>query len=286
MNNNPSPKQKWLLTAALVAILGANYSYQVSSLVSEKTMGSFELASNANELETQNEAYMEQQRAQAQARAARARATQAGTTEQGTCPDCGTTVAAATVTMSLAEHQKVLSRIASQDKQIADLQAAMKAASEKTSSEVAKKDKDDEEKPKKETATEKRLRLAQEKREAEMKKREDLAKIFTEEVKAIKALCDTDLECAANEFTKTLRENYSSKETALPAGYVTNAYKSLVGSRLSRMLYTGDSAEGLTIIESLMESLPERYKGIKESIMSSIHTSSVARAQKDRKSVV
>lgn len=259
-------KQKWFLTASLLAVLAGNSALQSSFLSSSLNSGTFEMSSEAKPVVVKPSDKTRQPEYVNPFLKNDPKKTQAQSVESGACTsgDCKTT-AAPSVLLKLEDYNNLIARIAELEKQTADAKAAevkpvVAKPTETTTTEPEKT----------ETRSEKRDRLAQEKKDKELEKQDERVAKFEDKMENIKDKCDKDLSCLTSEFTSAL-DKFDGKNS-IPAGVVNKYFKSMVSAPLSRSLYTDgpDSQASLEVLQSIMSDVPAQYRGIKEITMDAI----------------
>lgn len=108
----------------------------------------------------------------------------------------------------------------------------------------------------KETAKERKERLAAEKKE---KMEED----FKAKVDKISDKCDgKDLDCYTSAFTSLLSRQTGSKK--LDSKIVSSAFNTLMAKPLREALKSSDSSEVMTALSELISEIPEEYRGLRQ----------------------
>ncbi|MBC7457194.1 MAG: hypothetical protein H7235_02870 [Bdellovibrionaceae bacterium] len=262
--------KKWILTASLIAVLGTQYSYQSSSqdfksASSIKNYGEFVLASTSSPDNTKAAVDPNDKKT-----------TEAVNPTE--CKDCKTFVLSPTTTLklSLEDYTKLITQI---KLDIAPATTSTPAAP------VAKvNDSDCEPARADETRTERRERIQCEKDERalakldkENDKKQARAEKFEDKMEALKEKCADDLECLSSGFTTAL-SRYEGKD-ALPAAVVAKAFNSTVGASLKKALASNDPAV-LVNAQSLLQDMPEQYKGLKQAVILGVKAQTTVSANK------
>lgn len=134
----------------------------------------------------------------------------------------------------------------------------------------SKKDDVEEKDEVKETASEKRKRLAQE-------KKEKLKEKFNAEVDALADKCDsTDFDCLSSGLSSLLNRYSGSKK--LDSSSVTSAYNKLLSKPLRKALESSD-AETLSSLADLINEIPEEYKSLRTKTLDIVKISTQLKAQ-------
>ncbi len=288
MKTFPKQKNKWLLSTLLVAALGSQYYFSVSS----KSMGSVEMSSVAEELALKLEQlkhtpdikapefekrrkeiiaeyeskFVAEKTKLETAEALKITAKTEAKTVQILCADCGE--GGVTVTGS--------------EKAIADIAAQLGKKKTETVATVAKVEvvaKED----KFETAKERREREKEERDDAkaEVKRKKEIAKDekndklledkitrneeFVEKAEEIAEKCQDNLSCKVNRITSLLGR-YTGKKK-IDMFVVTKAYNQYIDKDLKAGLRGEDGSEGKTgaleALAALTGSIPAEYKSLK-----------------------
>jgi hypothetical protein len=264
--------KKWLLTASLFAVLAGNYSFQSSSLVA----GTIDMSSEAAPTEegAVQTPPIQIDRSPVPPKPEAKTKTEASTTAD--CKDCKTP-AVPTVTVNLEDYQKLLTRI----KQLEKAQEAKKEAANDGAEKPAK------ETVVKETAAEKRERLAEEKAEkaqakkdAEAEKMEERVAKFEDKMEQIKVKCEKDLACLTESFTSALSRFQG--RNSIPAETVNKYFKSMISAPLARSLYSDDmsTAAAEVALAAIMSETSEQYgSGLKKITMDAVRYQSAVPAE-------
>jgi hypothetical protein len=244
------PKQKWILSTLLVAALGSQYYFSISS----KNLGAFDLSSEAVPPAVQAlkdfTAAMERIAAPAAAPVAAPAVTQAAA-PTAPCGDC--------VILTKAEAQRVRAVL----------------------SKIADKSKSPEGEEVEETPREKRIRLAEERREAreeekQRKKDEAQAKAdklreekdarneeFEEKMEDIASKCDGKITCLTRNYASVL-SRYSGKKE-IDKSVAQSVYKLHIEKVLeASMSDESKSNEVAEALASLARDVPKNYRQVKE----------------------
>lgn len=295
-------KQKWILTASLLAVLSMNYQYQSSSQES----GSFEFASKspaaaapANETETLNESYLKDLKEKAQSkkeddrdaemsrilRSKSVKTTQAASTEPGACTagDCKTEAAPYTRLLT-ADLAKLFAKIESQDKTISDLQGQIASNKGSVAAKPETKKEESSDKPENcndlKSRSEKRECLAEQKRDKEREKQEDRVAKFEDKMEDVKDKCDKDIQCLTTEFTAALSK--FDGRNSIPQATVNKYFKQLIAGPLAKSLFAegGTSYETVELLNTLMNDIPSTYGDLKKITMDSVRYQAMTPARK------
>lgn len=259
---------KWLLTTALLAVLGANYGFQASSLVSHQENGLFELSSGAPAPTTtanppplvkadepkKEEPKKEEAKPQQVHMVVEGKVTSIGTCVDGDCKN---------VVLSMP----ILEKIA---KGLVSATAQAKADAEESESEC-----DFTEDGKPETRAQKRDRLKCEKEEKSREQRDERIAKFEDKMEDIQDKCEVSvseskLACLSHEFNKALSR--SAGRNAIPASVVQRYFKSVVGAELNKALFNSDlsAEEMMSTLQDVIDGVPEDYKGIRQSVLDTV----------------
>ena len=309
---------KWLLTTALLAVLGANYSFQANSLSLNNENGLFEMSSETSSGRGSSRG------------GGKAEGAPTPTTTSQKPPASATVTASSTATVSAAAESKplpqsgsdktgktvelkregqvlatgtcadgscksVVLEMAALEKFAANLASAVKSSVSATTTVattqvLAKADKEESEYDcdftedgKAETRAQKRDRLRCEKQEKERSKREDRIAKFEDKMESIKDRCEvtsseTKLECLTREFNNALTR-YSGRN-AIPVATVQRYFKNVVGGELSKMLFNSDvdQATAMSLLQDVFDGFPAEYAGIRQNILTAIQTETKTRA--------
>lgn len=277
MKHQQAPK--WLLTTALLAVLGANYSFQATSLSLNNENGSFELSSETSSGRGSSRGGGKAEGAPAPTTtsqkppAASATVTASGTATASAAAETkplqvsgsdktGKTVelkregqVLATGTCADGSCKSVVLEMAALEKFAANLASAVKSsasatATVATATVLAKADKEESEYDcdftedgKAETRAQKRDRLRCEKQEKEKSKREDRIAKFEDKMESIKDRCEvTSSETKLECLTREFNNaltRYSGRN-AIPVNTVQRYFKNVVGGELSKMLFNNE----------------------------------------------
>lgn len=298
---------KWLLTTALLAVLGANYSFQATSLSLNSDNGSIELSSRdgrrsgsaSGTVTTSGTAVVSSSPSTSgtvttsgTASVSGARALpRSGDSEDktgktvefkregqvlatGECADgsCKTVILQVSALEALAKNLvSATTKVAPTTTVVTTASAAALVKADET-----EYDCDFTEDGKAETRAQKRDRLRCEKAEKERVKREDRVAKFEDRMESIKDRCETSsaseskLECLTREFNSALTR-YSGRN-ALPANVVQRYFKNVVGTELSKMLFNGDinPQQAMSMLQDVFDGLPSEYGVIRQNILQAI----------------
>lgn len=291
---------KWLLTTALLAALGANYTFQSSSLSGVNSDGAIELSSEAvsakPELKKIEATPTKMTPITRQGRVSSVpenkkipvsttpvaekaeEKSEATVTNVATCPTGDCKASADSVILKLEDYKKLVAQIESLKAKPVAAAAASETATVESKYDVCIKTEDGE----KETRSEKRERQACEKKEKEKEKTEDRVAKFEEKMEDIKDKCaddgDEKLNCLASGFSDALRR-YSGRNT-LPANVVQKYFRSVVGTELSKSLFNPnvDNETMMANLTGILDSTPEEYRSLKQITLDSVKNQAKARA--------
>lgn len=299
MKHQQAPK--FLLTTALLAVLGANYGFQASSLSLHKDTGTFELSSetssgrpleriaNKTPTETTVEATatasapapLETAEKNDLTKSKTIKFEISGASVEGQCSDaaCKSAVLEASKIEAFAK-----ALISATKKSTETAPTALPVATAATKADVASEYDCDFSEDGQETRAQKRDRLRCEKQEKERLKREDRIAKFEDKMESIKDRCeDSDseskLECLSSEFNQAL-SRYSGRN-AIPTHVVQRYFKNVVGSELSKMLFNSDvnPQQAMSQLQDIFDGLPAEYGVIRQNILSAIQTETKNRSQ-------
>lgn len=302
----------WLLTTALLAVLSTNYAFQTSSkdliLLGSNTAinyGSYELASTAQPLQPASAQVSTQGSlsssspvsATAQAtRQARGSSEQRATTQavvlnEASCPQgqCREVPAGASVLVKLEDYQKLLARITELEKKSTDSVQPLQPVSAVSSSLVSKpatatedckaltdrREQRDCERQAREDAKQERLQAKRDKEDAALEARKER---FEDRAYKIQDKCDKDLECLSREFSSELRR-YTGRN-ALPASFITQQFKAVVGGALSKALFNAEANPEVTaqVLSQIFSDMPAEYRSVQQAALDGIRSQAAAKA--------
>lgn len=312
MKHQQAPK--WLLTTALLAVLGANYSFQTSSVtvaqfedsgvfvmsqvaaapatpaVAEAPAAPKAKVTPAKKAKGKAKGQVPEKKTEAAPTTAAAAApTTTGSAGKafdlnfegkaiatGTCVDGS----CSSVVLDAAVLKKIPDAVLAVTKPIA-------AASTPAVAPVAVEtdyDCDYTEDGKPETSSQKRERLKCEKTEKDKIKREERIAKFEDKIDLIKDRCDRSsgsekLTCLNEEFSNAVRR-YSGRN-ALPTSVVQRHFKNVVGSELSKMLFNSevDTETAMSSLQDVFDGMPSEYSVIRQNILGAIKTETESRAR-------
>lgn len=294
---------KWLLMTALLAVLGANYSFQSSSLTiaQNEDKGVFELSlvapapaspttrtadgaspttrtrGGASRTATVSPTTTVRDAASPTTRTFNLKTPEGQVVATGTCQGCSDAVLdlAAIKKIALATGVVSAGAIASPTAAVATGQPLVASAPAALPVATNEYDCDYTEDGKPETSSQKRERLRCEKKEKERIRTEDRTAKFEDKMDAIKDRCEDSrseakIECLTREFGNAL--NRYSGRNALPQSVVQRYFKNVVGSELSKMLFNSeiDMTQAMSALQDAFDMLPSEYSGIRQNILTSI----------------
>lgn len=246
---------KSILAATLFTALMGQYSYQNSN--SRLNTGVLNLSSVADPKEIK---------------------TESGITAEALCLDCKTDVAQSK-TISVEEYTKLLMKIETLESQLAQKSSLPVAKNTDSECEIASAT---------ESRSDRRERLQCEKDERlQIKKEKEKEKIlarvdkFENKMEQIQDKCEGELECLSSEFTSVL-SLYDGKN-AIPSQIVNKYFKSVVGTALTKAMYSDNQETlntSLVAIQALLQNMPEQYKKLKENVIDSVKAQTQFAAQK------
>lgn len=285
MKHQQAPK--WLLTTALLAVLGANYSFQTNSLVvaQAENKGVFEMSLTAAPTS-----------ATTVARSASATVDNTGNEIKfiregqvlatGTCADgtCKSVVLEVSALERFAENLVSATTRVAPTSTVAARTAAPVSAPVLAAAAEEEYDCDFTEDGKPETRAQKRDRLRCVKLEKERVKKEDRIAKFEDKMEDIKDRCEvstseTKLECLTREFNNTV-SRYSGRN-AIPANVAQRYFKNVVGAELSKMLFNSEinPQQAMSLLQDVFDGLPSEYGVIRQNILTAIQNETKTRTQ-------
>lgn len=313
MKHQQAPK--WLLTTALLAVLGANHSFQTNSLevAQIENSGVFEMSQMA--APTSPTVTTRSTRSSVSpttsvsptatvSTAAVASATALPRTGQAAAVDNtgneikfmseGKVIAAGTcadgscksVVLDVATLQKLAASVVSATASVAPRPTAAPAPASATVVAAADEEYDCDftEDGKPETRAQKRDRLKCVKNEKERVKKEDRIAKFEDKMEDIKDRCEvttseTKLECLTREFNNAV-SRYSGRN-AIPANVAQRYFKNVVGAELSKMLFNADVTpqQAMSLLQDVFDGLPSEYGVIRQNILTAIQNETKTRSQ-------
>lgn len=308
MKHQQAPK--WLLTTALLAVLGANYSFQTNSLSLHKEDGVFELSSETSgggrkstkggKSTAAPQPTVTTQKPPVSVSPTTSVSPVASVSPTATTDKTGNKVefkregqVLATGTCADGSCKSVVLEVAALEKIAASLSSAVKSTASATTTTQAlpqtlaqaesEYDCDFSEDGKPETRAQKRDRLRCEKEEKERTKREDRIAKFEDKMEDIKDRCEVSseskLECLTRGFNNALTR-YSGRN-AIPQNVVQRYFKNVVGSELSKMLFNSDvdQTAAMSLLQDVFDGFPQEYSGIRQNILTAIQSETKNRAQ-------
>lgn len=294
---------KWLLSTMMVAALGSQYYFSVSS----NTFGNYELSSTATEelaeklkqldntreatpaeIEKRKKDLIESYSSKIKAEnAEKDKKAADGKVELIVAQNTAGSVTKDTAETDAAGTYEIQCDICGENKFIVlskiNFDTAIYLAKQlrKPETLVTKRVSKDEEEVVAETAKERRERLKEEREEQkritreakEEKKQAKLDKLleekeerndaFTDKAEEIAERCQEDLSCKVSQFTSLIKRYSGSKK--VDQSIVNKAYNTLIDKDLKAGLRSTDKTDALNALESLMgENLPAEYKDLKK----------------------
>ncbi len=282
MKRQLSQPNKWLLTTALLAVLGTNYSLQTSSIeVARSQAGKFDLASEATltpdgsiriapNMSVINKSEMTKTEAVS--------SLQSEVCESGDCKN----VPASALLKIEAENKELMSRIKDLESKLVVQTAEVKAEPEIMTSQDRLQELRVEcnttETGEKETSSDRRERIKCEKEavktvkeEKENDLREAREEKFEEAVAKIQDKCEGDnLKCLTDKFSSLLNKFKGKK--AISKSFVSDQFKAVIAPELSKALFNEKvSPEDMNgILGELFNDFPAEYSHIQKATLMSI----------------
>lgn len=295
MKHQQAPK--WLLTTALLAVLGANYGFQASSLALHKDSGLFEMSSetsggtgtrstrdsqtvtpSATPLPKSGEKPPVDNTGKEVNFVREGKVLATGTCADGACKS---------VVLNMSTLETFAANLVSATSRVAptsQVAATVTATTTEVESADADYDCDFTEDGKPETRAQKRDRLKCVKDEKEKIKKEDRIAKFEDKMEDIKDRCDvttseTKLECLTREFNNAV-SRYSGRN-AIPTNVAQRYFKNVVGTELSKMLFnnTITPQQAMSTLQDVFDGLPSEYGVIRQNILTAIQNETKTRAQ-------
>lgn len=278
-------KQKWILSTLLIAALGSQYYFSVSS----STLNAIELASRAPADEAPAApapASGDATRASGDATVASGDATRASgdaTVASGDATAASGDASTAAATEATGDNaspvctdcvqlvvpreqatfiRELLARVASGDR------SALVAAVSGDRSPTAP--------PADETAAERRQRQREERLLAERERRAELEDEFQERVEDLSSRCGDDVECLSSGFSLMLNRYTGSK--ALSVAVVRQAYREHIETRLRDAMLNGDEAAATRALNALSSDMPSAYNQVKTTVVDTVKAVATERA--------
>lgn len=277
MKQASGTKQKWILSLALLAVLGSQSYYQVSS----NKLNSTELASVSPEelAKIQAEATQKQKDADAKEIASLQAKLKAKTEGRAGSTDC------VDGTCSSALIKKVSSPLPVEETEaqirIRELKERAAERAEERKQRLAEKE--EARKEKEELAKEKeeeKKELAKEKKAEEAEKKKEVTAEFNEKMKSIEDDCSGEgIACMGQKLTDTLKE-YSGKDVIKPdPAVVTKAFNKYFADSF-RLALRDPSAQDeiLSTLHELTADLPIEYRQLKEKSLDMVSSATMIEA--------
>lgn len=297
---------KWLLMTALLAVLGANYSFQSSSLTiaQAENNGVFELSLEAAPATSRTATASAPVAAGRTRRGTRTATTSATTTVSapatvsatsrtfslktpegqvvatGTCQGCSDAILDLAAIKKIALATGVVSATASTAQPAA---AAVASAATSLPLATSEYDCDFTEDGKPETNSQKRERLRCEKKEKERIRTEERTAKFEDRMEDIKERCsdsrsEEKIECLTREFGNALTR-YSGRN-ALPQNLVQRYFKNIVGPELSKVLFNSDydMSKAMGLLQDVFDGMPSEYSGLRQNVLNAIQNQTKTQA--------
>ncbi|MFN3455335.1 MAG: hypothetical protein ACK41T_10285 [Pseudobdellovibrio sp.] len=305
---------KLLLTTALLAALGSNYSLQANSLeiAQQQSISMIEYASvasdaatpqalqpNASNASVSNKPSTTASSTASASPTATASApvnvipesysdkphrTEAAVSNTSACPNNECSEAPDQAPITAAQLNELVQKVEALEKLIAESKARISADQAKNQSQdtktarVSSKYEDciQVEEGETETREQKKERLACEKEAKDNEKLEKLASRLDDKIERMQKKCDSDVECLATEFNSALRGFSGSNK--LPDEMVRQQFKIVVGSELSKSLYGMDAESAASALSKILASVPAQYKGVKQTALDLVKTQATQKA--------
>lgn len=304
---------KWLLTTALLAVLGANYGFQTNSLAMHKDeVEVFELSSRegrpaSGTASVSGSATVSGSTSVSGSAAASGSAEarplpQTGSEDKtgktvelkregqvlatGTCADgsCKSVVLEMSTLHRFAENIAAATRAVTSSAVVARPASSVTVVAAPVAAAESEYDCDFTEDGKPETRAQKRDRLRCEKAEKEREKSEERIAKFEDKMEDIKDRCEvtrseTKLECLTREFNSATSR--FTGRNAIPANVVQRYFKNVVGGELSKMLFNNeiDAQTAMSTLHDVFDGLPSEYGQIRQNILTAVQNETKNRSQ-------
>lgn len=287
MKKQLSQPNKWLLTTALLAVLGTNYSLQTSSIeVARSQAGNFDLASKATltpdgsiRIAPNMSIINKSEKVNSDIKLTEAVSSLASEScESGDCKN----VPASALLKIEAENKELMSRIKDLESKLVIQTAEVKAEPEVMTSQDRLQELRAEcnttEAGEKESSSDRRERIKCEKEaiktvkeEKENDLREAREEKFEEAVAKIQDKCEGDnLKCLTDKFSSLLNKFKGKK--ALSKSFVSDQFKAVIAPELSKALFNEKvSPEDMNgVLGELFNDFPSEYSHIQKATLMSI----------------
>lgn len=289
MKKQLSQPNKWLLTTALLAVLGTNYSLQTSSIeVARSQAGNFDLASKATltpdgsvRIAPNMSVINKSEKVNSDIKLTEAVSSLAS--ESCESADCKNVPASADVLLKLiAENKELMSKVkeleAKSIAQVAEVKAEPKVMTAQDRLQELRAECNTTEAGEKETPSDRRERIKCEKEaiktvkeEKENDLREAREEKFEEAVAKIQEKCEgDDLKCLTEKFSSLLNKFKGKK--AISKSFVNEQFKDVIAPELSKALFNEKvSPEDMNgILGELFNDFPAEYSHIQKATLMSI----------------
>ncbi len=305
MKRQLSQPNKWLLTTALLAVLGTNYSLQTSSIEVARLQetGQFELALTAPELTPDGSVRIapnmsvanKSEKVKSEKEASDITLTEAVSSllpESCESGDCKNVPASADILLKLvAENKELMSKI-----QELEAKTVVKTEEAKSEPEVLtaqdrlqelRAECNSTEDGEKESSSDRRERIKCEKEAIKTVKEEKASEQqeareekFEEAVAKIQEKCEGDnLKCLTEKFSSLLNKFKGKK--SLSQAFVSQQFKDVIGPELSKSLFNEKVSpeEMHSILGELFNDFPSEYSNIQKATLSAIQKMAVEKAK-------
>lgn len=292
MKHQQAPK--WLLTTALLAVLGANYSFQSSSMTiaqADHNSGVFELSQVApttvsptatvSPVTSVSPTAVVSPTTDYKGKQVDFKTTEGQVIATGTCADgsCSTVLLNAETLRNLPAQVLALAKPTVSTTAVAAAVSGPAVLAQADS----EYDCDFTEDGKPETRAQKRDRLRCEKQEKDRIKSEDRIAKFEDKMENVKDRCEvtrseSKLDCLTREFNNVL--NRYSGRNAVPMSVVQRYFKNIIGTELSKTLFNSDvdPETAKSALQAILDGFPAEYAGIRQNILSAIQAETKNRA--------
>lgn len=290
-----------LSTAALLAVLGANYSFQTNSLSLNENNGFFELSSsevsNGREASRGSKPATKSEAAPAPTKAAtppppapvESEQTQelpkaeSAPKQQVHIKREGKVVASGTCADDSCKN--VLLSMETLEKFVDVLEKATSSSSKPMQKNEAEESDDDcdfsNDDMSARAKQRERTKCLKERKDRE--KREELVSKFEDKMEDIKDKCEvvtseSKLECVTREFNHAL-SRYSGRNSISPA-VAQRYFKQIVGSELAKSLFNSDKSpeDMMSTLQDIFDGLPTEFSGLRKSVLDAIQNQTRAKA--------
>ncbi len=285
MKKQLSQPNKWLLTTALLAVLGTNYSLQTSSIeVARLQAGNFDLASEASVLAPDGSVRIAPNMSVINKSDVKlTEAVSSLASESCESGDCKNVPASADILLKLiAENKELISKVkeleAKSIVQVAEVKAEPEVMTAQDRLQELRTECNTTEAGEKETSSDRRERIKCEKEavkavkeEKENDQREAREEKFEEAIAKIQEKCEgDDLKCLTEKFSSLLNKFKGKK--ALSKSFVSEQFKAVIAPELSKALFNEKvSPEDMNgILGELFNDFPAEYSHIQKATLMSI----------------